>query len=68
MLTRRGSSASEESLWKNARCEECLKLSMRLACIEPDKPGHDLRTYVCLICSSSTAVVVKFDQTGTLTS
>jgi hypothetical protein len=32
-------------------CSECGK-PMRLACIEPDKPGFDLRTFECAKCST----------------
>jgi hypothetical protein len=31
---------------------------MVLSHLEPDKPGFDLRTYVCLMCSATESIVV----------
>ena len=33
---------------------------MWLACIEPDKPDHDKRTFECPMCSNFTVKVVKY--------
>jgi DNA-directed RNA polymerase subunit M/transcription elongation factor TFIIS len=40
-------------------CNKC-GATMLLARIEPDKPGHDLRTFECPKCEHSETVVVKF--------
>ena len=40
-------------------CPKCGS-GMWLACIEPDKPDHDLRTFVCPNCEHSEIKVVKF--------
>jgi hypothetical protein len=33
---------------------------MMLARIEPDKPGHDKRTFECFECDHTASVVVKY--------
>jgi hypothetical protein len=38
-------------------CSECGK-PMRLACIEPDKPGFDLRTFECAQCNTGESFLV----------
>jgi hypothetical protein len=38
-------------------CSRCGK-PMRLACVEPDKPGFDLRTFECAKCNAGTALLV----------
>jgi hypothetical protein len=35
---------------------------MLLARIEPDKPDHDKRTFVCSICDHSESFVVKYKK------
>jgi hypothetical protein len=40
-------------------CSKC-GLRMLLARIEPDKPDHDKRTFVCSICDHSESFVVKY--------
>lgn len=40
-------------------CEFC-GAQMWLACIEPDKPDHDKRTFECPLCSNFTVKVVKY--------
>jgi hypothetical protein len=40
-------------------CTKCGTV-MLLARIEPDKPGHDLRTFECPKCEHSESVVIKF--------
>jgi hypothetical protein len=39
-------------------CSKCSR-PMRLACIEPVKPGFDLRTFECTKCNSSERFLVK---------
>ena len=39
-------------------CSKC-GTRMLLARIEPDKPDHDKRTFVCSICDHSESFVVK---------
>jgi hypothetical protein len=39
---------------------ECCRAQMWLACIEPDKPGHDKRTFECPMCTNFTVKVVKY--------
>ena len=41
-------------------CPEC-SARMMLACIEPEKPGYDRRTFECQKCSYSEEVVVNFE-------
>jgi hypothetical protein len=38
-------------------CSGCGK-SMRLACVEPDKAGFDLRTFECAKCNTGATFVV----------
>jgi hypothetical protein len=38
-------------------CSRCGKL-MRLACIEPGKPGFDLRSFECAKCNAGEAFLV----------
>jgi hypothetical protein len=38
-------------------CSGCGK-PMRLACVEPDKPGFDLRTFECAKCNIGTTFLV----------
>jgi hypothetical protein len=38
-------------------CSGCGK-PMRLACVEPDKPGFDLRTFECAKCNTGTTFLV----------
>jgi hypothetical protein len=38
-------------------CVDCGAL-MILSCLEPDKPGFDLRTYNCLMCAATQSIVV----------
>jgi hypothetical protein len=38
-------------------CADC-ESPMILSCLEPDKPGFDLRTYVCLMCAATESIVV----------
>ena len=45
-------------------CELC-KSQMWLACIEPDEPGHDKRTFECPGCPNVTVRIVKYRATGT---
>src|SRR5262249_26723274 len=45
-------------------CELC-KSQMWLACIEPDEPGHDRRTFECPGCPNVTVRIVKYRATGT---
>jgi hypothetical protein len=40
-------------------CGVC-KAQMWLACIEPDKPDYDKRTFECPVCSNVTVKVVKY--------
>ena len=40
-------------------CEVC-KAQMWLACIEPDKPDYDKRTFECPVCPNITVKVVKY--------
>src|SRR5215471_3323130 len=40
-------------------CEFC-KAQMWLACIEPDEPDHDKRTFECPMCPNITVRVVKY--------
>ena len=40
-------------------CEFC-GAQMWLACIEPDKPDYDKRTFECPMCSNFTVKVVKY--------
>jgi hypothetical protein len=40
-------------------CEFC-KSQMWLACIEPDEPDHDRRTFECPVCPNVTVKVVKY--------
>ena len=44
-------------------CEVC-KSQMWLACIEPDVPGHDRRTFECPGCPNVTVRIVKYRATG----
>ena len=44
-------------------CELC-KSQMWLACIEPDEPGHDRRTFECPGCPNITVRIVKYRATG----
>jgi hypothetical protein len=44
-------------------CELC-KSQMWLACIEPDEPGHDKRTFECPGCPNVTVRIVKYRATG----
>jgi hypothetical protein len=39
---------------------ECPDCTMYLARIEPDKPGHDLRTFECPRCQNAVRTVVEF--------
>lgn len=41
-------------------CPRC-DARMRLARIEPDKPGYDLRTFECGSCGHSTSIIAKID-------
>ena len=43
-------------------CELC-KSQMWLACIEPDEPGHDRRTFECPGCPNVTVRIVKYRAT-----
>ena len=43
-------------------CEVC-KSQMWLACIEPDVPGHDRRTFECPGCPNVTVRIVKYRAT-----
>jgi hypothetical protein len=38
-------------------CEDC-EAPMILSCLEPDKPGFDLRTFVCPMCAATESIVV----------
>jgi hypothetical protein len=38
-------------------CPDC-ECPMVVSHLEPDKPGFDLRTYVCLMCSATKSIVV----------
>jgi hypothetical protein len=40
-------------------CEFC-RAQMWLACIEPEKPDHDKRTFECPMCTNFTVKVVKY--------
>ena len=40
-------------------CEFC-GTQMWLACIEPDKPDYDKRTFECPMCSNFTVKIVKY--------
>ena len=40
-------------------CDFC-RAQMWLACIEPDKPDHDKRTFECPMCPNITVKVVKY--------
>jgi hypothetical protein len=40
-------------------CQLC-KSQMWLACIEPDEPDYDKRTFVCPMCSNTIVRVVKY--------
>jgi len=40
-------------------CELC-KSQMWLACIEPDEPGYDRRTFECPACPNVTVRIVKY--------
>ena len=44
-------------------CEMC-KSQMWLACIEPDQPGYDRRTFECPGCPNVTVRIVKYRATG----
>ena len=44
-------------------CPKCGN-RMMLARIEPDKPGHDKRTFECFDCNHSESVVVKYKYEG----
>jgi hypothetical protein len=44
-------------------CELC-KSQMWLACIEPDEPGYDRRTFECPGCPNVTVRIVKYRATG----
>jgi hypothetical protein len=39
-------------------CADC-EAPMMLCCLEPDKPGFDLRTYACLMCAATESIVVS---------
>jgi hypothetical protein len=39
-------------------CADC-EAPMILSCLEPDKPGFDLRTYACLMCAATKSIVVS---------
>ena len=45
-------------------CEVC-KAQMWLACIEPDKPDYDKRTFECPVCPNVTVKVVKYRTSRT---
>jgi hypothetical protein len=45
-------------------CEVC-KAQMWLACIEPDKPDYDKRTFECPVCPNITVKVVKYRTSHT---
>jgi hypothetical protein len=47
-------------------CAVC-KAQMWLACIEPDKPDYDKRTFECPVCPSVTVKVVKYRTSQTPT-
>jgi hypothetical protein len=38
-------------------CADC-ESPMMLSRLEPDKPGFDLRTYTCLMCSATESIIV----------
>jgi hypothetical protein len=38
-------------------CTDC-ESPMILSCLEPYKPGFDLRTYACLMCAATESIVV----------
>ncbi|HET9801090.1 MAG TPA: hypothetical protein VFP82_05335 [Chthoniobacterales bacterium] len=40
-------------------CEIC-RSQMWLACIEPDAPNHDKRTFECPVCPNITVKIVKY--------
>jgi hypothetical protein len=40
-------------------CEFC-RAQMWLACIKPEKPDHDKRTFECPMCTNFTVKVVKY--------
>jgi hypothetical protein len=48
-------------------CELC-KSQMWLACIEPDEPGHDRRTFECPGCPNVTVRIVKYRAAGSSSS
>jgi hypothetical protein len=37
---------------------------MRLVCVEPDKPGFDLRTFECAKCSHDETVLIAIHLSG----
>jgi hypothetical protein len=37
----------------------CCRTPMRLVCIEPDKPGFDLRTFECARCGAGETFLVS---------
>jgi hypothetical protein len=45
-------------------CEVC-KAQMWLACIEPDNPDYDKRTFECPVCPNVTVKVVKYRTSDT---
>ncbi len=57
MLVNRATTTSN-SITQTA-CSECGS-PMDLTRIEPDKPGHDLRTFECPQCQHSETIVVQF--------
>jgi hypothetical protein len=38
-------------------CADCAS-PMILSCLEPGKPGFDLRTYACLMCAATKSIVL----------
>lgn len=38
-------------------CADC-EAPMILSLLEPDRPGFDLRTFVCLMCAATESIVV----------
>jgi transposase-like protein len=42
------------------RCPKCSAVMM-LARIEPDRPGHDKRTFECPVCYRAESEVVQFN-------
>jgi hypothetical protein len=42
------------------RCPKCSAVMM-LARMEPDRPGHDKRTFECPVCDHAASEVVQFN-------